>query len=80
MSLNEQPSAKTVAATLRDIEAAELPLGHPRAIARRLLKRWRSDATRLKLAVSNQHDSGAPSLRVDEVLGHEGHDARLGRK
>ena len=75
-----EPTTKTVNQALRDIEAAELLPGHPRAIARRLLKRWRSDATRLKLAVSNQHDSGAPSLRVDEVLGHDGHDARLGKR
>ena len=53
---------------------------HPRHIARQVVKRWKSDATRLKLGVCNQHDSGAPSLRPDQVLNHASHDARLGRK
>lgn len=36
--------------------------------ARRKVKQWRSDAQREKREVANQDDSGAPSLRVDEVL------------
>lgn len=36
--------------------------------ARRKVKQWKSDAERGKLHISNQTDSGAPSLRVDDVL------------
>jgi hypothetical protein len=41
---------------------------------------WRSDAERERLPVVNVVDTGAPLLRPDEVLGHAGHDARIGRK
>lgn len=41
---------------------------HARDTARRKVKQWRSDAEREKRQVANQDDSGAPSLRVDDVL------------
>lgn len=75
-----EPTTKVINATLQQIEAAERPAAHPRTIARQAVKRWRSDAAKLKLPVSNQHDSDVPSLRVDETLNHDGHDRRLGRK
>jgi hypothetical protein len=75
-----QPTAKAVDAALKDIEAIERDPSHPRSLARAVVKRWRSDAQKLKLGVSNQHDSGAPSLRVDDVLRGDDHNRRLGRK
>jgi hypothetical protein len=50
----------------------------PRDTARQ--PEWHSDAERERLPVVNVVDSGKPLLRVDEVLGHAGHDARIGRK
>lgn len=47
--------------------------------ARRKVKQWRSDAERDKLNISNQTDSGAPSLRVDDVL-QKSLPNHLGRK
>lgn len=41
---------------------------HARDIARRKVKQWRSDAEQQKLQIANQDDSGAPSLRVDDIL------------
>ena len=63
-----KPTSKTVDAALKSIEAAERPEDHPRSIARRKVKQWKSDAEQGKLHISNQDDTGAPSLRVDEVL------------
>ena len=51
---------------------------HPRDVTRQ--PEWRSNAEREKLPVVNVVDTGAPLLRPDEVLGHAGHDARIGRK
>lgn len=36
--------------------------------ARRKVNQWKSDTERGKLSISNQDDTGAPSLRVDDVL------------
>lgn len=47
--------------------------------ARRKVKQWKSDAERGKLHISNQDDTGAPSLRVDEVL-QKSLPNHLGRK
>lgn len=41
---------------------------HPLDYARRKIKKWRSDAESQRLPVANQDHSGAPSLRVDEVI------------
>lgn len=76
-----EPSTKAITEALSSIEAAERPANHPRTLARTAIKRWRSDAQKLKLTVSNQVDSGAPSLRVDDVLRRSsGHAERIGRK
>lgn len=37
-------------------------------MARKAVRRWRSDADRMKLGISNQDHSGATHLAVDEVL------------
>jgi hypothetical protein len=76
-----EPSTKTVNATLKQIEAAERDPAHPRSLARQVVKRWRSDAERLKLPVANIHDSkGAEILDVDAALAYHDHDRRLGRQ
>jgi hypothetical protein len=70
-----------VAATLNAIEAAERDPAHPRSLARHAVKRWRSDAERLKLPVANVHDSkGAKVLDIDAALAYHDHDRRLGRE
>lgn len=38
---------------------------HPRDLARRKVQQWREGEVQ---PIVNQHDSGAPSLRTDEVL------------
>jgi hypothetical protein len=76
-----EPSTKIVNATLKQIEAAERVPTHPRSLARHAVKRWRSDAERLKLPVANIHDSkGAEILDVDAALAYHDHDRRLGRQ
>ncbi len=40
----------------------------PCQLARQAVARFRSNAQRLHLPVTNVYDSGAPSLRVDETL------------
>lgn len=50
------------------LRAVNPEIEHPRDTARKAVKRWRSNAEKEKLAVANQIDSGAPSLRTDEVL------------
>jgi hypothetical protein len=75
------PTIKTVDDTLREIEAAERDPAHPRSLARQAVKRWRSDAERLKLPVANVHDSkGAEVLDIDAALAYHDHDRRLGRQ
>lgn len=37
-------------------------------VTRKAVKRWRSDADKMKLKTSNQSDSGARRLPVDEIL------------
>lgn len=42
---------------------------HARDLARKLVRRWKSDAERDRLPVANQHvEEVKPALRVDEVL------------
>lgn len=53
---------------------------HARDLARQAVAEWRSDAQRGQLPVTNIIDSGAPLLRPDDVLRHDDHDKRLGRK
>lgn len=73
--------SKAITDALNAIEAAERSPDHPRSIARQAVAEWRSDASRLKLPVSNTHDDkGAPVLDVAATLAHDHHDARLGRK
>lgn len=50
------------------LRAVDPEVVHPRDLARRKVKQWKSDAERGKLHISNQDDSGAPSLRVDDIL------------
>lgn len=50
------------------LRAVDPEVAHPRDLARRKVKQWKSDAEQGKLHISNQDDTGAPSLRVDEVL------------
>ena len=72
---------KIIADTLAQLEAAERSPDHPRTIARQAVAKWRSDADREVLPVSNQHDTrGAKVLDVTAALGHKHHDARLGKK
>ena len=54
-----------MAQPLRVVDADRL---HPIDMARKAVRRWRSDADRMKLGVSNQFHSGATHLAVDEVL------------
>ena len=63
-----QPTAKMIATTLSKIEAAERDPNHPRALARQAVAKWRSDAESERLPVTNITDSGAPLLRVNEVI------------
>ena len=54
---------------------------HPRDLARQRVKRWRSDAEKLKLSTTNIHDDkGAKVLNVGDILSHDHHSARIGRK
>lgn len=50
------------------LRAVSTELEHPRDRARREIERWRSNADKERLPVSNQHDTGAPKLDVDAVL------------
>lgn len=52
---------------------------HARDLARRKVKAFRLDREKEKIGVCNQIDSGAPSLRTDEVLGRSEPD-HLGKK
>lgn len=71
---------KVITDTLRAIEDAERPADHPRILAREAVARWRSDASRQSLPIVNIIDSGAQPLRADDVLNHDHHQRRLGRK
>lgn len=51
-----------------------------RDIAAQRVKRWRSNAEKEKLPVSNQDDSGAPSLRTDDILKRSEGDHLIGKK
>lgn len=51
-----------------NLRAVDSEVEHPRERARREIQRWRSNAEQERLPVSNQHDTGAPRLMVDEVL------------
>lgn len=50
------------------LRAVDPEIEHPRDAARKAVRRWRSDADKQKLPVSNVQDTGSPSLRVDDVL------------
>ena len=41
---------------------------HARDIARAAVKEWRSNADKEELPIATVQDSGAPSLRVDDVI------------
>lgn len=62
-----------------NLRAVNPEVEHPRDVAHKAVKRWRSNAEKEKLPVSNQFDSGAPSLRTDEVLKRAEAD-HLGKK
>lgn len=53
---------------------------HARDLARQAVAEWRSDAVKEQLPTTNIIDTGAPLLRPDDVLDHEHHNKRLGRK
>ena len=76
----QQPTTKVINETLAQLEAAERDPDHARSIARQAVAEWRSDAAKGQLPTTNIIDTGAPLLRPDEVLGHEHHNKRLGRK
>jgi hypothetical protein len=59
---------KIITDTLAQLEAAERDPEHPRSLARAAIKRWRSDADREALPVTNIVDSGAPLLDRDAVV------------
>lgn len=63
-----KPTTADVNTALREIESTELPDDHPRRLAQQAIAKWRSDAERESLPIANQIDSGAPLLRVDDVL------------
>ena len=72
---------KIITDAINALEAAERGPDHPRTLAREAIRKWRSNAEREALPVSNQHDTrGARVLDVNRALGHDGHDTRLGRK
>lgn len=71
---------KAITNVINAIEAAERGPDHPRSIARQAVAQWRSDAAKGQLPTTNIVDTGAPLLRPDDVLGHEHHNKRLGRK
>ena len=52
-------------ANLRAVDNERL---HPRDAARKAVKAFRLDREKEKFGVCNQIDSGAPSLRTDEIL------------
>ena len=63
------------------LRAVDKEINHPRDLARQRVKRWRSDAEKLKLSTTNIHDDeGAKVLNVTDILSHEHHSARIGRK
>lgn len=51
-----------------NLRAVDNQVVHARDLARRKVSEWGSIAETEQLPVSNQHDSTAPSLRVDDVL------------
>lgn len=72
---------KIITDTLAQLEAAERDPRHPRSLARQAVAKWRSNAEREMLPVTNQHDiHEAPVLNTDAILDHNHHNQRLGRK
>lgn len=64
-----RPTNNDITRALESIEASERDDEHPRAIAKREVSEWRSNAETEKLPVVNvRDDKDAPSLRVDDVL------------
>lgn len=59
---------KIITDTLAQLEAAERDPQHPRTLARQAVAKWRSDAEREALPVTNIIDTGAPLLDRDAVL------------
>lgn len=58
-----------ISRALQSIEATERDDQHPRTIARRKVREFRSDAEQRQLPTTNVHDDkGAPVLNRDEVL------------
>lgn len=51
-----------------NLRAVDPEVEHPRDLARQAVKRFRLDREKQKLPVSNQTDTGSPSLRVDDIL------------
>lgn len=75
----KSPTNHDVTAALDAIEASERPSDHPRTVARQRVTKWKSNAQRKRLPISNPHDDkGAKVLDVDSTLKWEpGH---IGRK
>lgn len=74
-----KPSTRDIHHALRSIENAERDPSHPRALARKAIAEWRSNAQREGLPTTNTHDDkGARVLPVDDVLKWE--PQHIGRK
>lgn len=50
------------------LRAVDTERPHSRDVARQRVKAWRSDADREALPVTNIIDTGAPLLKVDDVV------------
>lgn len=61
------------------LRAVDNEVEHARDIAAQRVRRWRSNAEKEKLPVTNVQDSGAPALLVDEVL-RKAESDHLGKK
>lgn len=64
-----KPSPNDITHALRSIENAERGPEHPRALARKAIAEWRSNAQREGLTTTNIHDDkGGRRLNTDEIL------------
>ena len=63
-----KPTTTDITRALESIEASERDGSHPRAIARRKVKQWKSNAEVERLPLVNQHERVERVLPVDDIL------------